>query len=315
LALASAASAAERDWFRARRYAALAGTCLAATLANPYGWRLHFHVAQYLNSDWILANVQEFQSPSIRSESMLVFAILLLSGAALAWRGRGEARRFEGALALFWGIAALRSARHIPLYALSAAPVIASACQEFWRNAALRARAGSAQRVFWELGRDLGASARPTFWTAVFCFAALACVSRDGTGFSKRVFPVEAVERNQALLAPRLAAPRILTSDQWAGYLLFRLYPRQHVFMDGRSDFYGPTLGAEYQTLIAGRANWRRVFERYGFQVALLPASWPLNSLLQREPGWTLAYRDAVSAIYVRSDAAPGNALLAGHAL
>jgi hypothetical protein len=129
------------------------------------------------------------------------------------------------------------------------------------------------------------------------------------------VFPVEAVERNQALLAPRLAAPRILTSDQWAGYLLFRLYPRQHVFMDGRSDFYGPTLGAEYQTLIAGRANWRRVFERYGFQVALLPASWPLNSLLQREPGWTLAYRDAVSAIYVRSDAAPGNALLAGHAL
>src|SRR5262249_52193525 len=76
----------ERDRRALRRYGTLAALYSAATLLNPYGWRLHQHIVQYLGSSWIANNVEEFQSPRIRSENMLVFAVLLLAGAALSSR-------------------------------------------------------------------------------------------------------------------------------------------------------------------------------------------------------------------------------------
>lgn len=53
------------------RHGLLTGACTLATLANPYGWRLHQHLARYLSSGWIREVVDEFQSPRFRSESMM----------------------------------------------------------------------------------------------------------------------------------------------------------------------------------------------------------------------------------------------------
>src|SRR5262249_40214712 len=149
-----------REWLGTRRYAALGAACALASLANPYGWRLHEHVARYLNSRWIMDNVQEFQSPNIRSEGMVVFAMLLLAAVALASR----AERFEAVLVFIWGFAALRSARHIPLFAIVAAPVVASQAAAAWERCAARVKAGHALRVFWNLGRDLARRPRATAW-------------------------------------------------------------------------------------------------------------------------------------------------------
>jgi len=80
LALLPLASVGRRQWNAARRYGLLTVACTLATLANPYGWALHAHIIRYLGSSWIVENVQEFQSPSIRAESMIVFAALLLTG-------------------------------------------------------------------------------------------------------------------------------------------------------------------------------------------------------------------------------------------
>ena len=85
-------------------WAADAGVC-GATLVNPYGWRLHAHIVEYLRSSWILDHVQEFQSPNIRSENMVVFAVLLLAAAALALRASGSKARWH------WRGASRRCAR------------------------------------------------------------------------------------------------------------------------------------------------------------------------------------------------------------
>jgi hypothetical protein len=71
-------------------------------------------------------------------------------------------------------------------------------------------------------------------------------VAAPSVGFPERVFPVLAVERNLQRLAPAAAMPRVLTSDQWADYLIYRLYPQQRVFFDGRSDFFDPAIGSDY---------------------------------------------------------------------
>ena len=68
-------------WARVLRYTSLTAACAAASLVNPYGYQLHLHVLDYLRSDWIRNVIQEFQSPSFRSENMLQFEVLLFAGA------------------------------------------------------------------------------------------------------------------------------------------------------------------------------------------------------------------------------------------
>ena len=306
LAWLVAASALERNREAAKRYGMLAALSSLATLVNPYGWQLHRHILTYLNSPWILDHVQEFQSPLIRSESMLVFAVLLLSAVALgalAWR---PARWFETGLVVVWGFEAMRSARHIPWFTVVAAPVIATACAGWWRERAARAPRSSATWILWQVSDELGRRPHFTLWLPVLAALALAAVL-PGAGladFPADRFPVAAVAHNVARLtvgpsAP--APPRVLAPDQWADYLIYRLYPAARVFFDGRSDFYGPAAGEDYRTLLEAGRRWPEVMARYGFSAALLPLDWPLGQILERDPGWREVYRDRQSVLLERT--------------
>jgi hypothetical protein len=101
----------------------------------------------------------------------------------------------------------------------------------------------------------------------------------------------------------RLTSPagvRVLTSDQWADYLIYRLYPRTRVFFDGRSDFYGESVGNDYGVLLAAERGSAEVMARYGFTLALLPLDWPLGQLLERDPQWRVVYRDREAILLER---------------
>jgi hypothetical protein len=299
LGLLLVVTAAERNWPALRRYSVLAVLCPLATLLNPYGWHLHEHIFRYLGSSWIMENVQEFQSPNIRSENMIVFALLLLVGVALASRSFARKQWFEGLLLVAWAFAAMRSARHIPIYGVAAAPLIASECALWWSQAAGRMSVRSAIRIFWDLSLDLGKSCRVSLWTPALGVVAvmLSLPQAQLADFPAATFPVAGVTANLARLG---AMPRVLTSDQWADYLIYRFYPRQRVFFDGRSDFYGVAIGGDYQQLLSVRPGWRQTLDRYRFEVALLPHDWPLGDLLADSPDWRVVYRDSVCILLVR---------------
>jgi hypothetical protein len=299
LGLLVALCAVERNWPKVRRYGTLAALCALASLLNPYGWHLHLHVARYLSSSWIIDHVQEFQSPNIRSEGMIVFALLLLAAVALV----PQTDRFEGLLVLLWGFLALRSARHVPLFAIVAAPVLASGLAAYWRRAASRAGQRAPQRICWEMAQEYGLRSRASLWLPLSALAVLLAV--PAAGFPDTVFPVRAVEGNTLVLTPPAAMPRILTSDQWADYLIYRLYPEQRVFFDGRSDFFGPAIGADYCKLMAVEKSWRELLERYRFDLALLPHAWALSTALEGEPGWRKVYEDPVAVLFARSPGGP----------
>lgn len=300
LALLVLVSVVGRNRPEASRYGLLLVLSAAATLVNPYGWRLHQHVLAYLSSPWIQNSVQEYQSPSFRSESMLVFAILLLAGVAAASRALARREWFEGALVFGWALAALWSTRHIPIYAMAAAPVIAAEWGRWWRERAARSAPRSRIRILWEIGQLFGRRWRPSLWASVLGALVFWALLPARVSFAESRFPVAAVSATAGLLAPGSAAPRILTSDQWGDYLIFRLYPRQRVFYDGRSDFYGSELGREYQQLQAAGPRWPEILARYDFEILLLPIEWPLVRVLERDPGWHLVYRDAVAQLMTR---------------
>jgi hypothetical protein len=151
-------------------------------------------------------------------------------------------------------------------------------------------------RILWELAEEFGRGARVSLWLPAAGMAAV--MAAPAVGFPESLFPVAAVERNLGELTARQGMPRVLTSDQWADYLIFRLYPEQRVFFDGRSDFYGASLGADYRKLLAGERPWRELLARYQFDLALLPHDWALSTSLEREPGWHRIYEDQVAVLY-----------------
>jgi hypothetical protein len=286
----------------ARRYGLLTLLVSAATFANPFGYHLHAHIGGYLRSGWIREAVEEFQSPQFRSESMLQFEFLLFAGvcsaAALARRGRW----YPALLILFWAHASLGSVRHVPLYALAAVPLIASEATRLARAVSSGFARGTLAATFRDIGFELGIGGRgSSLWPAV-AVAVLALASPAAwwpDDFPALKFPVRMIARHAARFAAT-PAPRVLTTDQWGDYLIYRFYPRQRVFIDGRSDFYGPVIGKQYVRLLNAQFEWRGLIERFGFDLALIPPSWPLSELLKNDPGWRLIGDDGQVLLFER---------------
>lgn len=285
----------------ALRYGWLTAACVLSTLVNPYGWHLHQHIAAYLNSDWIKTVVQEFQAPTFRGEGLrqyelLLFAALLASAALLARR-----RVVEPLWILFWAHQSLTSARHVTLFAALAAPIVAVEATRLWDAVRQGAPRKSVLAILHSLSRDIGSGMRwSSVWPLVFLGALLAVDEplkwpRD---FPQEKFPVALVGKHQELMS----RSRLLTSDQWGDYILYRFWPQQKVFVDGRSDFFGPRLGNEYLRLTQGGWDWRQILDRHGFNAALVPLEWPLASLLKAHPGWRLLSDDGKALVFQKKE-------------
>jgi hypothetical protein len=64
------------------------------------------------------------------------------------------------------------------------------------------------------------------------------------------------------------------------------------VFVDGRSDFYGPEIGNQFLNLMGGAPDWQQIMERYKFNLALIPADSAVAQLLRQRPDWRVVDQD-----------------------
>jgi len=298
-ALGPKAGPGEACWPAIRRYGALLVGCSLASLVNPYGIQLHIHIYEYLRADWIKNIVQEFQAPTFRNEGQLQYEALLLAG--LVAIGFLLRRRLfaESLWILFLAHSSLMSVRHAPLYATVAAPLVACEISEWWRTGVAGMKKSSALRILHQLGADLEPGFRRTsIWPALFILllATLGAPLNWPRDFPSQMFPTAMVHQHAGLIA----SGRLLTPDQWGDYIIYSFYPRQKVYVDGRSDFYGEKLGQEYIHLMQGAYDWRAIMNRNGFDVALLPVDWPLASMLKLEPSWRVVQDDTKVILFQR---------------
>jgi hypothetical protein len=294
-------------WPAVRRYGVLLLACSLASLVNPYGFQLHAHILEYLRADWIKNIVQEFQAPTFRNEGQLQYEVLLLAGLVAVGFLLAKRRFTEALWILFLAHASLTSVRHAPIYATVAAPLVACELSEWWSSAAARMKKSGGLRILHQLGTDLAPGFRRTsVWPAIFILAVamLDAPLNWPRDFPSEVFPTAMVHRHEDLVA----TGRLLTTDQWGDYIIYSYYPRQRVFVDGRSDFYGETFANQYLHLLQGTYDWRAIMDRNGFDVALLPAGWPLSSLLKQDSSWQVVDDDHRSVLLRRlSRQRPGN--------
>jgi hypothetical protein len=115
------------------------------------------------------------------------------------------------------------------------------------------------------------------------------------TDLPDEFFPTKIARAHTA----ELAASRVITTDQWADYLIY-INPNQKVFVDGRSDFFGQEIGNQCLSLVDGHKDWEQTLERYRFTMALLPVDAGLTQLLRQRPDWRIAEEDGKRILLVR---------------
>ncbi|MEQ1947538.1 MAG: hypothetical protein ABL995_10130 [Bryobacteraceae bacterium] len=289
-ALFTEAPLREKDWQPAIRYAMLTAGCAAVSLVNPYGWGLHQHVFEYLQSTWIQNVIQEFQSPSFRGENMKQFEILLFLGLIAAGELIRRRRIAEALWVLFFAYEALSSARHVPIFAAVTVPLIGVAVSGWWRSLTGHMSKKSLIGIVNNMAAETVQGFRRTSLWPVALVIALAFIDAPvkwPKDFPQELFPADIVHKYEK----EIFQSRLLTTDQWGDYLIF-LHPEHKVFVDGRSDFYGPEVGNEYIALTNGSWNWQKLFEKYKFNMVLLPVELPAVQLLKQRSDWRVVADD-----------------------
>jgi hypothetical protein len=85
----------------------------------------------------------------------------------------------------------------------------------------------------------------------------------------------------------------------WGGYLLYRLWPEQKIFMDGHTHIYGDALSREYVAVMSRAPGGEGILAKYQIQWAVLRADNALVVVLI-EAGWREIYRDETAVILKR---------------
>jgi len=152
------------------------------------------------------------------------------------------------------GALALTGARHIGVFFVVAAFAAALA----WKPApgAPEVRpAGGVTAAIWGLGAAVLFPIFPSTLTAP-----------PGFGVVQGTFPAEETD----YVSANLETPRALYNDVGhGGYLIWRLYPEDRVFIDGRNEIHATLLHEIAEALDDGRA-WSALLDRYGIQAAIV---------------------------------------------
>lgn len=116
---------------------------------------------------------------------------------------------------------------------------------------------------------------------------------------SRIYYPVGAV---RYLKQQRLSGS-LLTEFNWGEYLIWVLFPRCKVSLDGRYEtVYPETVCREYFDFIDGRPAWRQFLDKYPPDMILVDSRGSISSLLRKEETWRQVYQDSGCALFLRAD-------------
>lgn len=296
---------------RAVPYLAAGAGCALATFVNPYFYHLHAHIFKYLTDRDQYQNIVEFQSFNFHHPGTVFFEPMLLLGVAAAAWSLVRRDYVHALLVAGWAHLALIAVRNTPIFMMVASVPVACMLQKMiedlpashlanWLRQAASQAAGFA--------RDFGATdSIPRVHLAsagAFCFLVTLFYAPNAPAMCRAEYdaaryPAKAVE----LLQKDGPSDTIFTDDAWGGYLIYRLYPTNKVFIDGRSDFYGSSFNEKYMDVMNVRYDWEKNLDQYHVNAILLPVEAPLAATLKESPRWHTIYDDGVAILFRAVDA------------
>lgn len=277
----------------ARDFAICWGACVFISFLNPSGVMVYGMFFRVMGDPALVASISELQPPPMglaHAFEAVIIAFVVVGGLAR--------RRLPSAvdyfLLVFFLHQSLLHVRHLPLFAITAIPILSWQLRGFYDDLK------PLWRKYW----------RPAF-AIVTVLAAVWLVSvrrpgkmrsalssnitlarHAGAAFDPRGYPGQICD---FLIANRIPG-RMFNEVNFAGYLIWRLSPETHkVFTDSRFDiFSGDYLGIANAITggietVSGRQVWREFLDDWDINLIIIDGWKELNSRLKASGEWRLA--------------------------
>jgi hypothetical protein len=268
--------------------------CVAVIPLNPNGFRMFSYPFETLSASSMQSFIQEWLSPDFHQLRFLPLAALMIatfSAMALS-PTRPRPGELFGLAALT--LAALRSGRHIPIFAIFAAPLFAKYFAQWLSaqtNSPITLRSATAT------GPKIILTLTLLFLPGFLIVKRIAHFNSNVATYEAQKFPAAAVE----FIEKTQPASPIFNDYNWGGYLIWKLYPGRKVFIDGRADVYGDAFIFEYLKAYEGNRDWRGELDRFGPQTVLIQPNSALATLLREDKGWTKLFEDQQAVVFTRN--------------
>jgi len=297
-----------RGWIS--RLSAFSAVSFFVGLINPFGYKLYTHVYQYLSDRFLMNHIDEFRSPDFHGLAQQCFAALLLIAiVTVAVAGR-KLRTSDLFVLIFAVYSGLYASRNLPisslLMTLILAPLLSQALTSEAENGSMPSRTRrflSTINAFSARMARAESGLRGHLWPAMAVIAGLFLVTQPGklgpneimhAQFDAKRFPVAAVNAIQQ----RGIQEPIFSEDYWGGYLIFRLYPQNRVFVDDRHDFYGDAFLKRYLKIIHVEPGWETALKEMNPNYVLLTKKSTLTNILKEVPQWKVVYEDETATLF-----------------
>jgi beta-lactamase class A len=253
---------------------------LAAVLVNPYGPGLLLFPVKLLGRGEILRQVTEWRSPDLGTVQGLMLAVWIAVFAGCLLVGRHRPLRRDLVVTVPFLLLAVWAMRNIAV-----APLVGVV-------AAARAVSRPTPRP------DEGTALNRLVALALVALAAVWGVQAERQPhFDFDRYPVAALRfaADHGLLGQRL-----MTTDQWAGYVILEYWPQQRVFADDRYDMYPIGVLRDLFRFSDADRSWPEILDRRRIDVVVWPRRSPIAGLLEADRRWERRYDDDLAVVYVR---------------
>lgn len=272
------------------RLAVIGASSFAATFINPSGWHLWNTSASYYGNPFLVNATIEYLSPNFHNWSTWPFLLML----AICLMGIGLKTKFqayEGFLIAGWTMLSLYSARNIPLFAIVTAPYVATIIQENLPQIPILQRIETSIN---NVERNHKGILLPLLSVSVILGTSISLKGRiPANNFDPNKFPVQAVD----WLENHPQEGEMFNNFIWGGYILYRMFPQELVFIDGQTDFYGEEFSLEYAKVMKLEDDWEDVLSKYDVSWVIVESYRPLVPVLQNELNWKIVYQDETAVI------------------
>lgn len=266
---------------------------LLAVLVGPLPLQRLTYPLQYFGGDMPLEYVAEYQSPNFWNTLYRFYEILLMALPVIMYLGRKPMKISQWLLMLLMINLSLYSARHVPLCAIIIAPILAMQIQgAFDRYAARSTVASTGMKEFGIVNLALILVLPLMLW------AKMPRINNETNCITTKDYPVAACKYLTS--HPQIGGRKLLNTYNWGGYLIYRLYPKYLITVDGRTDIHRKHMVADYKALEKLSPNWQSQLKKLNPDVILWPVNDPLVIVLRKSTDWRVIYEDDTSAIFAK---------------
>ncbi len=296
------------SWSRLKHLLLTMAICLAVVAINPHTWRMWIYPFQTVGIGALRDFIQEWQSPNFHlvwQQPFIVMLLLIVAGIARTTR---HADWTDLALVAMWTMWALFAGRNIAIFGVVTTPILARYVDAAWAE----------QWTTWGYERIpfSGSTTTPSRYRrrdpkiilnwvllALVCVAALVKISLPlaptaSLNIEQKSLPYDAVK----FMQQEQPVGPMFNSYNWGGYLIFKLWPSQPVYIDGRTDLYDDAFIRRYVEVMTAGKNWQQTLDDDGINLIVIETGSTLAKFLRQNSAWKEIYKDDMASIFSRQE-------------